>query len=117
MSKFEELCKAIEAQQKGREGTDVFVAGEQMKDICRGNEHFSELVLTDLTREEMRLEKAVQGIRDYAKKHEKKDGRQGFGYCPPAEAERILRKFYGLPEAGREPEPPKSGRLDLLDFI
>lgn len=116
MTKFEELERAIRAQQKGKEGTDVFVAGEQILDICRDREDAAEIVLTDLKNKEMTLEKAVEGIRAHAKQH-----RSGnFGYCSPQDAEKILRKFYGLPEAGdAKPEPEKkAGRIvNLMDFI
>ena len=113
MSYYEELCAKITAQQKGRDGTDVFYAGEQLKEICRGSESMSEIVLTDLSNAAMSIEKAVQGIRDFAKKNQK----DRVGFCGPADAERILRKFYGLPEPGAAPEPPKAQRVDLLDFI
>lgn len=116
MGNFEKLEAAIRAQQKGKDGTDVFVAGEQILDICRGRETLAEIVLTDLKNKDMALEKAVEGIRAHAKSH--KTG--NFGYCSPQDAERILRKFYGLPEAGdAKPEPEKKpGRIvNLMDFI
>lgn len=113
MTIFEELCAAIAQQQKGKENTDVFCAGEQIKDICRGHEDWCEIVLTDLQHAGMALEKAVLGIRDYAKQH--KNGNCGF--CGPDQAEKILRKFYGLPAPGEAPEPKTAKRVDLLDFI
>jgi hypothetical protein len=112
MSVYEELCDKIALQQKGHAGTDVFAVGEQLKDICRGNDHFAEIVLTDLENKDMTLEKAAQKIRDFAKKN--KTG--NFGFCGPADADRILRKFYGLPaEAAPVQDRPK--KVDLLDFI
>ena len=116
MGNFEKLEAAIRAQQKGKEGTDVFVAGEQLLDICRGRETLAEIVLTDLKNKDMALEKAVEGIRQHAKSH--KTG--NFGYCSPQDAEKILRKFYGLPEAGAPEKAPekKAGRIvNLMDFI
>ena len=110
---YEELCVKITSQQKGREGTDVFYAGEQLKEICRGSESMSEIVLTDLSNAAMSIEKAVQGIRDFAKKNQK----DRVGFCGPVEAERILRKFYGLPAPGEAQEPKTAKRVNLLDFI
>ena len=116
MSAYEELCGKIAQQQKGKTGTDVFAVGEQLKDICRGSERLAELVSTDLDNKAMGLERAAQKIRDFAKKN--KHGNVGF--CGPQDADRLLREFYGLPEA-ETPVPaqaaPVQQRVDLLDFI
>ena len=111
VTKFEELERAIRAQQKGKEGTDVFVAGEQILDICRGREDAAEIVLMDLADKQMALEKAVEGIRALANSRKKGN----FSYVSPAEAEEILRKFYGIPEKNAAPQ---RGRIvDLADFF
>ena len=114
MSYYETLCEMIASQQKGREGTDVFCAGEQLKEICRGSEEMSEIVVTDLEKPAMSIEMAVHGIRDFAAKH--KVDRMGF--CGPMDAERILRNFYGLPDAAPYEAPTAAPqRVNLFDFI
>lgn len=55
-------------------------------------------------------------IRDFAGKH--KDGNVGF--CGPADAERIIREFYGLPPRGEAPAASaKRARkvIRLTDFL
>lgn len=116
MSKFEELERTIRAQQKGKDGTDVVYAGEQILDICRGREDFAGIVLDDLKNPDMAIEKAVLGIREHAKQH--KQGNVGF--CSPKDADRILRKFYGIPEDGapvKQAAKPAGPLVNILDFI
>lgn len=84
----------IEAQQKGRENTAVWMVGEQLKDICRSDPHCAEIVAQDLENKDMSIEKAEKKIKAWADSHRK-------GNCavvPPNVAEGIIREFYGLPE-------------------
>lgn len=114
MNHFEQLEAKIAEQQKGREGTNAFYVGLQLLDICRGSEELAEIVLTDLNNKDMGIDKAEAKIAAYASAHKK--GNQGC--CPPQEADRILREFYGLPAAGAEPSKKSdSGVIDILDFL
>lgn len=89
------VLEKISAQQAGKEGTPVWMVGEQLKDICRNEPLCGEIIAQDLEVEGMSLEKAAAQIKAYADKQPRK------GNCvcvPPNVAEDILRKFYGLPE-------------------
>ena len=74
------------------------------------------LLLTDLTQnKEMTLAAAEKKIAERAKKN--KVG--NCGCVTPAEAEDILREFFGLPERGTDAAPQTERRkvVDLADFL
>lgn len=118
MSRFDELLSVIENQQKGKEYTDVYMVGEQLKDICRENERICEIVLTDMNEAQMSLEKCAAEIKKEADRlHEEK---KGSCICiPPDVAEEIIRKFYGIPkeENAEEDVRKASNIINLEDFI
>ncbi len=89
MTVFEKI-EAQQAKESGR--TDAWMVGEQLKDICRAEPRSAELVEKDLDIQEMSLKKAAGKIKAFA------DSRRtgSFACVTPAEAERILREFYGL---------------------
>lgn len=94
---MERLIKIIEAQQQGKETSPVFMVGEQLKDIAEREPGTVELLIQDLQIPEMSLEAAEKKIKEYADKNRK----GAFSFCvSPKVAEDILRKFYGLPDAG-----------------
>lgn len=104
------VFEKITAQQKGKENTSVWMVGEQLKDICRADEHCAEIVAQDLEKESMSIEKAEQEVHNWANKQK----RSGNCVCvPPNKAEEIIRKFYGLPAAGKKTEPKKTGVINL----
>lgn len=108
----------IEAQQP-KERSAIWMVGEQLKDMVRAEPGIAELLLADLAGKGMGLADAEQQIAAAARKN--KVG--NCGVVTPAEAEDILRSFYGLPPKGAaEPErdeakltPPET--LDLSDFL
>lgn len=116
------VFEMIEAQQKGIEDTAAWMVGEQLKEICSGDPHCAELVAQDLGNKDMSLAEAEKKIKAYADKQKRK------GNCvcvPPHVAERIIREFYGLPDAAAAPElkvvtppaPEKPAVLDLSNFF
>ena len=123
------VFEKIEAQQKGRENTDVWMVGEQLKDICRTDPSCAAIVAEDLENKDMSIEVAAKKIKEYAdvQKHKQK------GNCvcvPPNVAEGIIREFYGLPSSaasaaaneGQVVDPTLSnnitgGILDLDSFL
>ena len=121
--RFNELLEKISQQQKGKENTDIFMVGEQIKDICRNNEKATELVVSDLDVPEMSLEKCAGEI----KKEADRLHREHKGNCiciPPNVAEEIIRKFYGIPDnddrsevGGRSSENDSDNIIRLEDFI
>lgn len=129
----EKAIAAIEAQQaKVKERSPQWMVGEQLKDICRMEPHSAELIAQDLQVKEMGIVEAEKKLKTFADSH--KAG--GFACVIPAEADRILREFYGLPAfeenhvprefyglpAARGPSPnglpPElGGGIDPLDFL
>ena len=110
------VFEKIEAQQKGKENTAAWMVGEQLKDICRSDPHCAELVEQDLENASMSISEAEKKIKAYADKQK----RTGNCVCvPPNVAEKIIREFYGLPEASSAaiPDAPATGLLDLSDLI
>ena len=103
----------IEAQQKGKENTAVWMVGEQLKDICRESAHNADIISTDLDNPEMSLEKCERKIEEYARNHKK----GGCGCCPPNVADDIIRKFYCVAATAEAPAKPTSAVLDLSDFF
>jgi hypothetical protein len=83
---------AIEAQQPPQRNA-IWMVGEQLKDICRQEPDCAQLIAEDLKSEAMAIAKAEKKIAERAQKN-----RQGnCGIVTPAEADEILRAFYGLP--------------------
>ncbi len=120
MSKYDELCTLIEKQQSGKENTDVFMVGEQLKDIGSESEHNAEILLQDLQIKTMDLVAGAAKLKDYA---DKNHGNAKCFCISPKVADGILREFYGLEKpdvAERKPAAEavqESGFIDLGDFL
>lgn len=114
---FELLTQKISTQQAGKENTPAYMVGEQLKDICRQNQSYTEIVLRDLDIKEMSITAAAEKIKAYADKN------KGSSTCfcvTPIVAENIIREFYGLPKADDTQTSEKnqpSGFVDLDDFL
>ena len=93
MSAVEKIEKQ-QAKEKGR--TAAWMVGEQLKDIARREPESAELLDKDLDIPEMGIQQAEKKIKAWADAH--KTG--SFACVTPAEAERILREFYGLRKSG-----------------
>ena len=92
---------------KGR-GPQGMVA-EQLIDLCRAEPACAEILDQDLDVEAMSITEAEKKIKAFADAH-----KTGSSACvTPAEADRILREFYGLPLHGEQEAPL---HLDLADF-
>ena len=118
MSKYDELVALIENQQKGKENTDVFMVGEQLKEIGAESEHKAELLLQDLQIKNMDIVAAAAKLKDYA---DKKHGKAKCFCISPKVADGILREFYGLGEPDALQIKPTgvqdSGIINLEDFL
>lgn len=114
------VFEKIEAQQKGKENTDVWMVGEQLKDICRREPACEGILYTDLGTKGISLADAAAKIRAYSDKNR---GSQKCFCVPPNVAEKILREFYGLPDAGAvvPAEPAQDAQsfmsLDLAEYL
>ena len=81
-------------------------------DLCRAEPACAELLDQDLEVEAMSIVEAEKKIKAFADKH-----RVGnFACVTPADSDRILREFYGLPRRG-ETAAPGPLALDLADFL
>lgn len=109
MSVFDKI-----AAQQGKERTAVWMVGEQLKDIIRDDPRRQELVEKDLEGPGMSLAECEKKIKVYADSHKPKNANC---FCvSPAEAEEIIRAFYGLGKPGDKPQG--GGKvLDLADFF
>lgn len=108
-----ELIEKISAQQKGKEDTDVWMVGEQLKEICKNTPGAAELVLRDLDIPEMSIDKCADKIKEYADEIQKKNKSKRI-CVPPQTAEKIIREFYGIHEKQENNSP---GVLSLADLI
>lgn len=104
-----------EQQSKVQACSPQWMVAEQLKDVCRHEPHSAELIAQDLENPAMSITEAEKKIKAFADGH--KTG--NFACVTPAEADRILREFYGLPGPRGEEEAPVSGAraLNLADFL
>lgn len=109
------VFEKIEGQQNGKENTAVWMVGQQLKDICRDDFNCAQIVDQDLDVPEMSIVEAEKKIREYADKQK----RTGNCVCvPPNIAEKIIREFYGLPEAGAAaPVGPSAPVIDPFAYL
>lgn len=108
---MKELVTLIEAQQKGHEDTDVFMIGEQLKEMAERDPIVAEILKKDLAISEMGMQAAAAQLKAYADKHR---GKNKVFCISPKVAEQILRDFYGLPVAE---EKQKTSTLPAADYI
>lgn len=116
MDILKEAVLQIEAQQKGKEHTAVYMVGEQLKDIIGNDEHLAELVVQDLKNADMSLAKCEAKIHARADELHKQHG----GNCAcvsPAEAEKIIREFYGLHKNTAPASDGGKKIVSLMDLI
>ena len=107
-----DVFELIEQQQAAvKERSPQWMVGEQLKDICRREPACAEILADDLEQKGMDISAAEKKIKAFADSH--KTG--SFACVTPAEADKILREFYGLPEPGAEPEDHPNV-INLADF-
>lgn len=116
------LDKITAQQATHKQGSAPWCVGEQLKDILRIKPEIAELVANDLDQTGMGLADCEKKIAAFANDH-----RQGsVGFCGPADSDRIIRAFYGLPEAPAAtfptspavPSPaPRRKTIRLADFL
>lgn len=113
MKTLTEALALIEAQQKTlKDKSPAWCVGEQLKDILRSESPAAiDLVATDLEQEGMGIADCEKKIADFASAH-----RQGnTGFCGPADADRIIREFYGITITAQKQAARKTIRL--ADFM
>ena len=108
----------IEAQQKGRENTDIWMVGQQLKEMLRADPGIEELLSTDLDVKDMSLADCAGKIKSWADEQQKKTKAECI-CVPPNVADGIIREFYGLPGMPTAPAPEQRQQEeepDMLDF-
>ena len=85
----------IRAQQP-EQRTPVWMVGEQLADIIRHDPAAQEIVSRDLDAKGMGLADCEKKIKAFADAHKTRN----FACVIPAEAEKIIREFYGIAELG-----------------
>lgn len=115
---YERARSKLEAQQsKVKPRSPQWMVGEQLKEICRNEPRSAELIAQDLENDAMSIIEAEKKIKAYADGH--KAG--NFSCVTPAESDRILREFYGLPKPDEpdevKPTPLAKKLVDLADFL
>ena len=108
---------ALIRKQQGPRGP-VWMCGEQLLEMITPDEAASKLVLDDLKHGGMSLQGGEAEIRAFA--------RHNGSCCTGQEAERIIRKYFGLPEQTEAPKPepapaaptvPAGNIVNLEDFF
>lgn len=106
---------ALIRKQQGQRGP-VWMCGEQLLEMITPDEAAAKLVLDDLQHGGMSLKDCEANIRTFAYKNG--------SCCTGAEAEKIIRKYFGLPEQTAAPklEPaappaPAGNIVNLEDFF
>lgn len=120
MNYTQEVMDEISRQQaEVKQYSAPWCVGEQLKDIIAVTDGAAEIVLHDLKGEGMKLTDCEKKIAEFASAH-----RSGnTGCCPPKEADRIIREFYGLPSAGLAQTPVQAPAkragmaISLADFM
>lgn len=111
----EAIRKLREQQSRVQERSGPWMAAEQLMDLCRREPESAALIAQDLDNPEMGIVQAEKQIKAFADKH--KTG--NFACVTAAEAEGILRKFYGL-RPSEEARPARGGgavSVNLADFL
>ena len=114
------LDKITAQQNQHKKGSAPWCVGEKLKDILRAQPEAADMVAQDLEQKGMGLADCEKQIAAFAK-----ENRQGnMGFCGPADADRIIREFYGLPARREEPAAPTAApaparrrTIRLADFM
>ena len=95
MNDLQKALSLIEAQQKkAGAGTPAWCVGQQLADILNGQPAAAQIVAEDLGHKGMGIADCENKIAKFASKN--RTGNVGF--CGPADADRIIREFYGIPK-------------------
>ena len=113
----------IKRQQSGKENSTAWMIGMQLIDMIKAEPAISQIVEEDLQNPDMSLTKCADAMRKHADEIHSKS--KGNCVCiTPAEAEKVIRKFYGLPDQTERPEPEaepvqamEESILNLEDFL
>lgn len=104
---LEKLKKQIE---KGDD--NIKKVGQILLEICEANRTAAEIVEQDLENQDMSIEKCFAKMRETARKGQK----GGCYYMGDAEAEKIIREFYGIPKQPKKARVTSQHRTEIIDL-
>lgn len=114
------LDKITAQQNQHKKGTAPWCVGEQLKDILRDQPDVANLIAQDLEQKGMGIADCEKKIAAFAKSN----SQGNVGFCGLADADRIIREFYGLPARREEsaapaaaPAPTRRRTIRLADFM
>lgn len=113
MNKATEL---IQKQQSGKVNTPAFVIGLHLIDMMKQDGRIASILEEDLQNPEMSLERCAQKLKDAADARHR-ETKSSTICITPTEAEKIIRKFYGLPDPEKEQEGEKKEEPTALPDI
>lgn len=112
---MDKLYKAVEMigeqQAALKQKNQIYWVGEQLKDILRAAPGAAGVVMEDLRQSGMTITDCEKKIAAYAKGNG--------GCCPPQEADKIIREFYGINNISTKEVScgPKNGVIALEEFL
>lgn len=118
-----EAIEEIKRLQIGKENRPEWMIGQQLIDMIKADERIAPIIGEDLQNPGMSLEKCAEAMKKRADEIHSKT--KGNCVCiTPAEAEKVIRKFYGLPDPDETVKlaPPEeagvfSDVISLEDFL
>ena len=119
MKAIEEITRL----QSGKENSPAWMIGQQLIDMIKDDGRIAPIIEEDLQNKDMSLEKCAEALKKHADEIHSKN--KGNCVCiTPPEAEKVIRKFYGLPDPGKKPAEKPAGEtpeeeniLNLEDFL
>jgi len=117
MNKATEL---IQKQQSGKDNSPAFVIGLHLIDMMKQDSRIEAILEEDLQNPEMSLENCAKKLQDAADQIHR-ETKKNTVCLTPMQAEKIIRKFYGLPDPEdvqkEEPAPEPGGIIELEDLL
>ena len=106
----------IEKQQRGKDNTPAFVIGLHLIEMMKQDGRIEAILEEDLQNPEMSLENCAKKLQDAADQIHR-ETKKNTVCLTPMQAEKIIRKFYGLPDQGDVPQPaPAPEPSDIIDL-
>lgn len=110
----------IEKQQSGKDNSPAFVIGLHLIDMMKQDGRIEAILEEDLKNPEMSLEHCAKKLQEAADQIHR-ETKKNTVCLTPMQAEKIIRKFYGLPDPGDVPQPAPapelSGIIELEDLL
>ena len=117
MNKATEL---IQKQQSGKDNSPAFVIGLHLIDMMKQDSRIEAILEEDLQNAGMSLDECAKKLQAEADRIHR-ETKSNTVCLSPLQAEKIIRKFYGLPDPedkpAEEPAPEPIGIIELEDLL